>query len=271
MMRLGISEAEAKIYGALLEKRELSALEIHEHTNVPRSKVYEITQKLILRGMCIEKLMGRKKKFQAVEPKRALNNIIHEYEHDIETKKELARSIEKCILPLYNKGRKTSEVHECVEIINDLPSIHERYVCLVRNTKRSLLGFVKGPYAHQHRNHKLDEQETAEFDILKRGAVVQTLYEVGIQDDIDEKIAHIEKCVYAGERARIIDHVPVKMYVFDETYVLMALDNTRAPSDLLTMLVIDHPALASAAKLLFDHLWEQAEDFAAFKDRKRQL
>jgi sugar-specific transcriptional regulator TrmB len=43
MMRLGISEAEAKLYIALFKGGELSAMEIHELTKVPRTKVCEIT------------------------------------------------------------------------------------------------------------------------------------------------------------------------------------------------------------------------------------
>jgi hypothetical protein len=65
------------------------------------------------------------------------------------------------------------------------------------------------------------------------------------------------------------------MYVFDRRFVLMALDNSKAPTSPLTMLVIDHPGLATAAKVLFDHLWEKADDYRDLRklvedrDRKR--
>ena len=69
LIELGISEKEARIYWALLQKRELTALEIQGIAHVPRTKVYEITHRMILRNMCIEKQIGSKKKYQAVEPK----------------------------------------------------------------------------------------------------------------------------------------------------------------------------------------------------------
>lgn len=266
LMKLGVSETEAKVYMALLHKRQLTAMEIHEFTNVPRSKVYEITQKMILRGICIEKLIGRNKKYQAVEPEVALDNLIKEYENDLAAKKELVTEMNKAMKPLYTMGMQNIDTTDYIEVIKDLPSIHERYVSLVRNTKEELVGFVKGPYAHQSSNTKLDEQESAEFKILKRGALVRTLYEYPKEDEMEIQIAHIESCIKAGEHARIYKDVPLKMYIFDTRYVLMALDNVRSTTSPLTMLVIEHPSLAAAAKILFDILWEKADDYTKLKN-----
>jgi sugar-specific transcriptional regulator TrmB len=261
MTRLGISETEAKIYRALLERRELSALEIHELTKVPRTKVYEITQKMILRGMCIEKQMGRKKKYQAVEPQRAFDNLLGEYEMQLDEKKAIAKTICETVCPIYIRGMKHANMSEYVEIIKDLPSIHERYVSLVKNTRKELVGFVKPPFAYQDRTQKLKEQEKAELSILKKGAIIRVLYEFPGKDNLDDLIEHIKMCIRAGERARVIEEVPIKMYIFDARHVLMALDNVREATSPLTMLVVEHPALAQAVKLLFNHLWEQAHDY----------
>lgn len=248
----------------------MSALEIHELTRVPRTKVYEITQKMILRGMCIKKVMGRKKKYQAVEPKRAFNNLIQEYQNDLDERKELAKTMGKVFYPLYNQGMQSTDVSEYIEIISDLPSIHERYVSLVKNTKFEQLGFVKPPYAYQYRRKKLKEQENVEFKILKKGAVVRVLYEYPAEEDLETTIAHIKKCIAAGEKARVIEKLPIKMYVFDRRYVLMALDNGKSAGSSLTMLVVEHPALAMAVGILFDHLWEKAQDYKTLKSLLRK-
>lgn len=261
MIRLGISEAEAKIYMALLEKRELSAMEIHELTNVPRTKVYEITQKMILRGMCIKKQMERKTKYQAIEPRRVFNNLVREHENGLEEKKKLAEDLGKMLYPRHNQRIQDVNISEYVEIIEDLPSIHERYVSLVKNTKQEFVGFVKPPYAYQHKRGKLSEQENVEFEILKKGVVVRILYEFSSEEDIESRISHIEKCTEAGEKARVIEHLPIKMYVFDQRYVLMALESSRRVTSPLTMLVIEHPGLAEATRMLFDYLWEKAHDY----------
>jgi sugar-specific transcriptional regulator TrmB len=261
MQKLGVSETEAKIYRALLERRELSALEIHELTNVPRTKVYEVTQKMMLRGMCLEKQMGRKKKYQAVEPKRALDNLVKPLEAQLSEQKEIASTITKMIDPIYGRGMNKVEGMEYIEIIHDRPSIHERYVSLVKNTHKELLGFVKPPFAHRPTRKKLIEQESAEYDILKKGVIIRVLYEFPVTAEMVERLQHIRSMAKHGERSRVIEHLPIKMYIFDKRYVLMALADSKDAVSALTMVVVDHPGLAESGALLFHYLWEQAHDW----------
>ena len=261
MVKLGISETEAKIYLALLAKRELSAREIHELTNVPRTKVYEITQKMILKGMCIAKKMGRRMKFQAVEPKRAFSKLVLEYQNELENRKKLASKLGELLLPLYDQGMKNIDVSEYIEVITDISSIHERYVSLLKNTKFELLGFAKPPYAFGGKRSKLEEQESAEFEMLSRGVEVRILYEYGSVQDLDTLLEHIKKCILRGEKARVIEKLPLKMYVFDRKYVLMALENKKTENSSLTMIVVEHSGLGKATSILFDHLWSKAKDY----------
>ncbi len=265
MKELGISEGEAKVFAALLECGQLSALEIHKKTSVPRSKVYEITQKMVLRGMCIEKSVGSKKRYQAVEPDRAFKHVINQYEHEFDERKKLATQLAKILVPLYRDSIKSIAGAEYVEIIRDLQSIHERYVDLVRMAKREIISFVKPPYSTQRHRDKLGEQENAEFEALKKGVIVRTLYEIPGLSEFEIDYDHIHRCVQAGERARVIEKLPIKMYVFDGHYVLMALANIHTTTSPLTMLVVEHPALAQASQILFNHLWEHAHDYQILK------
>jgi len=270
MLRLGISESEARIYTTLLEKRELSVLEIHELTNIPRIKVYEITRKLILRGMCIKKQLRRKTRYQAVEPRRALDRLVKKYENDLDKKKKLAKEFIKMVYPIYNRETQSVGVSENVEIIDDLPSIHERYISLVKNTKQELVGFMKRPYTHQHKRQKVGEQENEKFEILTRGVIVRMIYEFPRKDEIEFLIPHIEKCIKVREKARLTEYLPMKMYIFDRRYVLMALTTSRRATSTLTMLVIEHPGFALAAKILFNHLWEKGKDYRVLKSLIRK-
>ena len=52
-----------------------------------------------------------------------------------------------------------------------------------------------------------------------------------------------------------------KMYISDRKYVFMALDNPKFSTYPFTMLLIKHPDLALACRILFDHLWEKAMPF----------
>lgn len=259
LVKMGFYERDARIYMALLEQRELTAMEIHKLTNIPRTKVYEITQRMIRSGMCIEKQRGGKKKYQAVEPKRAIAQLVSEHENDLEEKKKLAKSFAKMVNPIYNRGSQIVDA-EYVEIVKGMPSVNERYVNLLNNTKRELLGFVKRPYGLKKKRRIVVEQENAEFEMLNRGAVARVLYDLPKKEEHQSVFAHIEKCMKKGERARVIANIPVKMFVFDQRYVLMALESAKLAGYPFTMIVIEHPGLAQGATMLFNYLWEMAEE-----------
>jgi sugar-specific transcriptional regulator TrmB len=267
--QVGVPENIAKIYVALLGKREMSAMEIHEATGVPRSKIYEIAQKMIQRGMCIEKKTGRSKKYQAIEPKRVFDALIKNSETEYRRKKESAESMISLLSPIYKKGIHNTDISEYVEIIKDLTSIHERYVGLVANTRFELLGFVKPPYAFQDSGKKLEEQEDEETGKLSKGVDVKVLYEYTMEDSFGLSLEHIERCIAAGEQARFISQLPIKMYVFDRRFVLMAMSNGEKASSPLTMLVVEHTAWANAARILFDYLWENALNLEQLKALKK--
>ncbi len=266
--QLGVPENIAKIYVALLGKREMSAMEIHEATGVPRSKIYEIAQKMMQRGMCIEKRTGRSKKYQAIEPKRVFDTLIQNSETEYKRKKESAESMISLLSPIYSKGIHNTDISEYVEIIKDLPSIHQRYVGLVANTRFELLGFVKPPHAFQNSGKKLEEQEDEETGRLLKGIDVKVLYEYTMEDSFGLSLEHIKRCIAAGEQARFINQLPIKMYVFDRRFVLMAMSNGEKASSPLTMLVVEHTAWANAARILFDYLWENALSLEQLKALK---
>jgi sugar-specific transcriptional regulator TrmB len=260
MMRLGIPDAQARIYIALLCKREMSAIEIQEITDVPRTKVYEITQQMVLRGLCIEKRIGRTKKFQAVEPQRALETLMHEQERELQSKKNLIQEINEYLMPLYTQGMQKKEFSDNIEILKDMKAIHERYINLVKSTHTTMLAFAKPPSAHMNMTYRIRQQMNALFGILKQGVEVRMLFELADKRYMDAEAIRIQQLIKSGCHARILEQIPIKAYVFDNTYVLMALENPPTETQPLTMIVVTHKSLASAFGFLFNYLWAEAKD-----------
>jgi sugar-specific transcriptional regulator TrmB len=269
MMRLGIPDAQARIYLALLRKRELSAIEIQELTDVPRTKVYEITQQMILKGLCIGKRIGRTKKFQAVEPERALTEIIHEQEDALKSKRAIVKEIDTILKPLYNEGMQRTELSDNIEILKDMKAIHERYIDLVNATRTSLIAFAKPPSAHMNMTYRIRLQMNALFNILKKDVNVRMLFELADKRFMDAEAIRIEQLIKRGCHARILEQLPIKAYVFDGSYVLMALDNPPTEAQPLTMIGVTHKALAVTFRILFDYLWEEAKDSQVYDFLRR--
>jgi sugar-specific transcriptional regulator TrmB len=72
--KLGLTENEAKAYIGLVSLREATAREIHELTNVPRAKIYEILKVLAKKGF-LEVKQGTPTYFRAVDPKYVIGKI----------------------------------------------------------------------------------------------------------------------------------------------------------------------------------------------------
>ncbi|MGB3479995.1 MAG: hypothetical protein WBB67_12665 [bacterium] len=170
----------------------------------------------------------------------------------------------------YVRGMQSADISQSVEIIKDQPSIHERYVSLLMNTKKELVGLVKPPYVHQYNELKLSEQDEMMFQKIKKGVKVRMLYEIPVKK-IKWIYNYIKKCVERGEKAHVIGSVPAKIYIFDQKYIVVALANLKPGASPLTMFVIEHPPLARAGKILFDYLWAQAQNYYSLKSliRKR--
>lgn len=76
--KLGLTENEAKVYVGLVSLREATAREIHELTNVPRAKIYEILKVLAKKGF-LEVRQGTPIYFRAVDPKQVITKIKDEF------------------------------------------------------------------------------------------------------------------------------------------------------------------------------------------------
>ena len=72
--KLGLTENEAKAYVGLVSLREATAREIHELTNVPRAKIYEILKALGKKGY-LEVRQGSPTYFRAVDPEQVIGKI----------------------------------------------------------------------------------------------------------------------------------------------------------------------------------------------------
>jgi len=234
-------------------------------SKVPRTKIYSVLENMIKKEFCI-RMPGNIKKYKALSPKVAFSNLVYEIEEKRENITHLVESLET----FYETEKSnTDSPEDYIEILTNNNQIQERYVSLVRNTKHEYIGFVKPPYAHERNKQKLNTQEQLEFEILRKGGIAKVLYEYPVEEDMEFRINHIEKCVKAGEKARILEKNPIKMYVFDRKYVLMGLDNSKFSNSSFTMILINHPDFAMACEMLFDHLWEKAMPFEEFKNKKK--
>ncbi|MCW9097108.1 MAG: helix-turn-helix domain-containing protein, partial [Ignavibacteriaceae bacterium] len=260
-MEIGLTEREAKVYITLLSGRMFTVLELQEAVNIPRTKIYEVLNKLVNRNICIEKKLGRNKLYEAVEPKLALERVLESYKKDLERKEELIKQVSEVFTPIFQNSKSIVNPLEFIDVMKEKGQIHKRYTACVHSTRREMLTFNKGPYACDT-SDRLGEQEDEEYKLLKRGGLCKDIYELKELKEVDWLLNSVKKSLKLGQQARVVERLPIKMLVFDQEKVMFALEQPVLIPNELTMIYIEHKQLAEACSMLFYHLWDKGQDIS---------
>ena len=260
-MEIGLTEREAKVYMTLLNGRMFTVLELQEAVNIPRTKIYEVLNKLVSRNICIEKKLGRNKLYEAVEPKLAMERVLDSYKKDLERKEELIEQVSDVFTPIFQNSKSIVNPLEFIDVMKEKVQIHKRYTACVHSAKREMLTFNKGPYACDT-SDRLGEQEDEEYKLLKRGGFCKDIYELNELKEVDWLLDSVKKSLKLGQQARVVEKLPIKMLVFDQEKVMFALEQPVLVPNELTMIYIEHKQLAEACSMLFYHLWDQGQDIS---------
>jgi HTH-type transcriptional regulator, sugar sensing transcriptional regulator len=94
----------------------------------------------------------------------------------------------------------------------------------------------------------------------------KSVYEFSIFDD-PATIEGVRRFIEAGEQARFVDELPLKLVIIDETTVMIGMRDPVAGTPDLTIMVVEHPELASVLKIAFEAVWERGLTFDQAYDR----
>jgi len=253
LQKLGLSTAESIVYLNLLKKNNFTASEIAKVSGISRSKIYEILNKLIHKGLCLE-ILGSLKKYSPVNPDIAFDGLLlnqeQSYKKEIEVKKTIASEISESLLPFYLTEKDNTNPLDYIEIIRDKNRIVEKIRNLEYKAKYEVVSFCKSPYAMDFSNNNSEKQIHFKKDISYKG-----IYEI---EDFSKPafLQIIKKYQDAGEEIRIAKDLPLKLHIFDEKIVIFSLENRLTPNSSLTSMVIEHRDLAKTLKQIFDLYWE---------------
>ena len=110
--------------------------------------------------------------------------------------------------------------------------------------------------------------------LLKKTIIDKSIYEYKtIKDvqEIDNLIATIEAYEKIVEEARIIEELPMKLAISDETITMLALNDRISMTPTLTTMIIDHPNFSKAQKKVFESYWASAISIKEFKRKKKSF
>lgn len=86
LRKIGLSDGEIRVYGALLDLGAVPLNRIHEKVGIERRNIYDILNKLIERGLVTYITENKRRSFQLADPK-ALLKYVEEKQENLETLK----------------------------------------------------------------------------------------------------------------------------------------------------------------------------------------
>ncbi len=279
LQQIGLTKREAEVYMALLKRKEFTAPELAKITTVTRTKIYEILQALVHKGICNENYKNGNKVFRAVKPKIALQNIIANYEQtveqkkktfeiqqkvEIEQKKKAAKSLEKAMIALHKTNQDCDDPLDYIEVLTDKGQIRERWLGIQKDAKKEILVFTKPPYTIPTIRDNVVEEDSL---INEKQIRVRSIYEYkGLNSqETNDLIETIELYEKVGEKAKIIKELPMKLMMSDETVTMFALNDRVSLKPSITTMIVDHPSFAKALKTVFESYWTKAIPIKEFK------
>jgi len=265
LIDLGMSDREARVYLALLNKKSATAADLQKLSGVPQSKVYETIDSLVRQGYFSERKVGRKRTFEIIDPKQTLATSFDQLQKRLKE----SYSQKKQLDSIFRQSGKQTEPLEYIEILRGNETIHNRYVQLVRSTKEELLGFGRGPYACDT-DERANQQDEEEARILVRGGRMRWVYEVSMPEDewVTEIFGTLQE---KGADIRMSNNLPIKMMIFDREILLVAEEEPSIRSGELTMSIIKQGTIVKAFIALFEYFWSQSIPLKEWKRKFKSL
>lgn len=146
LIDVGLTPGEAKVYLAMIHIGPSRVGKIVEISGVSQSKIYNVLDRLILKGLASYNLQDNIKYFQSLEPSR-LHEYIQRKEDEVRRQKEALTQIISDLSKNVNAAKRSTS-----EIFMGERSLRSAYMTLLSDSKRGDILRYFYPYPNAHEN-----------------------------------------------------------------------------------------------------------------------
>lgn len=256
--RLGLTTYEAKAYLALLRRDSSSAAEVARLGELPRQRIYDVLASLLEKGLASAR-PGAVAKYVATPPDAAVERLLAEHRERLTALEHEGVSAAQELAPAFHAGRAQTDPLEYIEVVRDGRTVAERFAELQKRVQNEILVFTKPPYARL-------PQENLEGLELARTKIARSIYEFSVFENA-AFVEGVRTFVEAGEGARFVPELPLKLAIIDESTVMFGMEDPVGGAADLTMMLVEHPALARVLKIAFEAIWAAGLSFEEAQER----
>ncbi len=258
LTRLGLTSYEAKAYLALTRRGSSTAAEVARLAGVPRQRIYDVLASLVGKGLAMSK-PGNVVKYSATPPDTAFEHLLADRRQELADLERAAEQMVDQLSPAFEAGQAHTDPLEYIEVLRDRRAINARFGELQANIQDEILVFTKPPYA-------TPVQSNVEGVEVAKSHRARSIYEFSIFDS-EQSTEGVRRFIEAGEEARFVPELPLKLVIIDEMIVMFGMEDPVAGSSELTIVVIEHPSLAKVLKIAFETMWAGGLTFDEAYDR----
>lgn len=243
---LGLDGTEQLIYQALIRQPSASVDDLGDMTRLTPQQIHDALAALEKLDL-VRPVPGPVVRYPPAPPDVALEALILRKEAELKLVRATALELDEA----YHRALATQHPTGLVEIIVGREAVHERGLRLIGAARREVCGFDRPPYVS-------DPVATnpVELDMLAKGVNFRVVYDRTTLEIAGWWAGHYQSVAAAGEQARVLSGVPVKMYVVDGQTALVALQT--GDHTIHACAIVRPSELLDALRSLFDALWRQA-------------
>jgi sugar-specific transcriptional regulator TrmB len=252
LTQLGLTSYEAKAYIALTRRGSFSAAEVARLSGLPRQRIYDVLNSLVERGLAVSR-PGRIVKYSATDPKLAIERLLSSHRKRLTELESSSATMLEGLATAFHAGQGHSDPLDYIEVLRDPGAINERFGELQASVKKEILVFTKPPYATP------PQQNIGGLEVVQ-SHIARSIYEFSLFDD-RAATEGVRRFIAAGEEARVVPELPLKLVIIDETIVMFGMEDPVAGRPDLTIMVVEHPSLATVLRIAFNAYWAQGLTF----------
>lgn len=245
LARLGLDSVGSRVYVHLLGSGPATPTEIGAAIRLDPGTVCGALSQLAQIGL-VAGDVGRDEPVHPVQPHVGIDLLARQRESEL-------RASQAAALGAYDRFRRAIWSQSTDDIVEAVTgnAIPERIRQLEETAEREIRRFDTPPY------YTTSTANPVEVDNLSRGISYRVIYARSSVERSDYYTDNIKPCIAAGEEARVLPTVPVKMTIVDERIALVSLPVTRVEVNRV-MLVVHATSLLCALGGLFDSCWRGA-------------
>ncbi|MFG2169415.1 helix-turn-helix domain-containing protein [Micromonospora chersina] len=244
---IGLTPDEEQLYRCLVQLTTARVGELAERLGRPRADILAQLDTLRGKGLVPPVRPDPDAPLRPLAPDVPLGEALLRRQEALES----ARAAVTQLTEEYRAGMRRHDAAHLVEVVTGARALRERLRDLQNGARSEVLWFCRAnPLA------MAGQENVEEFDALARGVRYRAIYEREMLLE-PGALADVEQGVRAGEQARVLDRLPVRLAIVDGRTAVCPLVPERGSGE-PTAAVIGRSQLLDALLALFESHWLMA-------------